>query len=97
MAARLRAAHEAQQERSGSELGRGREPDSAKSLAERLREAARTINSSAAAERAASLQQERQAEERQRALEVERVKEQERVREREQRTHDWDWGHDHGL
>ena len=95
MAARLRAAHEAQQERGEPELGEGRVPESARGLAERLREAARSINPAAAAERAASLQQERLAEERQRALEVERVKEQERVRERERRGHDREW--DHGL
>ena len=96
LTARLREALEVQQDRAGSELGQARELDT-RSLAERLREAAQTINPSAAAERAASLQQERLAEERQRALEVERVREQERVRERERRGHDRDLSDDYGL
>ena len=94
LAARLRAAREAQQERGEAELGQGRAPESAKSLAERLREAARTINPAAAAERAASLQQERLAEERQRVQEAERVRDLERVRERERRAHDRGWDHE---
>ena len=97
LAARLRAAREAQQERGEPELGQRREPESTKSLAERLREAARSIDPAAAAERAASLQQERLAEERQRAKEAERVREQERVRERERRGHGRDLDYDHGL
>lgn len=100
LAARLRAAREAQQERGEPELGhQGREPDSARSLAERLREAARSINPAAAAERAASLQQERLAEERHRVQEAERVRELERVRERERRGHERDrgWDHDYEL
>ena len=68
-----------------------------RSLAERLREAARGIGRDGLAERAAGLQQERQAEERQRALEAERVREQERVRERERKGHDYDLGDDHEL
>lgn len=92
LAARLRAAH---QDHSEAELSQDRAPVSAKSLAERLREAARSIDPVAAAERVASLQQERLAEERQRVQEAERVREQERVREREQRGHDRGW--DHGL
>jgi len=94
LAARLRAAREAQQERGELELDGGQEPVSAKSLAERLREAARTINPAAAAERAASLQQERLAEERQRVQEAEHVREQERVRERERRGHNHGWDHE---
>jgi len=94
LAARLRAAREAHQDRSEPRLGEGQAPESARSLAERLREAARTINPAAAAERAASLQQERLAEERQRAQEAERVREQERVRERQQRTYDRGWDHE---
>ena len=94
LAARLRAAREAYQDRSEAELGPDRALVSAKSLAERLREAARTINPAEAAERAASLQQERLAEERQRVQEAERVKELERVRERERRGHDRDYGHE---
>lgn len=96
LAARLRAAREAQLERGEPELGEDRELGSAKSLAERLREAARTINPAAAAERAASLQQERLAEERQRVQEAERVREQERAREKEQ-MHARNLGHDHSL
>ncbi|MCZ0964380.1 MobQ family relaxase [Paracoccus benzoatiresistens] len=88
IAARLRVAREAHQDRGEVELGQGRTPESAKSLAERLREAARTINPAASAERAARLQQERLAEERQ------RVQEAERVRERERRGHDRSWGHE---
>ena len=97
LAAQLRAAYEARQERGEPELGKGRALESARSLAERLREAARSIDPAAAAERVASLQQERQAEERQRMLEAERVREQERVREREQRGHDHGLGDDYGL
>ena len=97
-AAQLRAAYEARQERGERELGyQGRAPESARSLAERLREAARSIDPAAAAERVASLQQERLAEERQRVQEAERVREQERVRELERRGHDRGWGWDHEL
>ena len=92
LAARLRAAREVHRERGEPELGRqGRDADSTRSLAERLREAAQTINPAAAAERAASLQEERLAEERQRTLEVERVREQERVHKRE---HERGWDHE---
>ena len=97
MAAQLRAAYEARQERGEPELGQGRAPESARSLAERLREAARTIDPVAVAERVASLQQERLAEKRQRVQEAERVREQERVRERERRGHELGRDHDHGL
>ena len=97
LAARLRAAREVQLERGEAGRGEGRAPESAKNLAERLREAARTINPAAVAERVASLQQERLAEERQRVQEAERVREQERVREREQRGHDRDLSDDYGL
>lgn len=88
LAARLRAAREAHQERGERELGGGRTSESARSLAERLREAARNINPAAAAERVASLQQERLAEERQRVQEVERIRE---------REPDRSWDHDHEL
>jgi len=94
LAARLRAAREVQQERGEPKLGEGWKPERAKSLAEQLREAARSINLAAAAERVASLQQERLAEERQRVQEVERVREQERVREHERRGHDRGWDHE---
>ena len=91
LAAQLRAAYEARQEHDEPGLSQGRESVSAKGLAERLREAARSIDPVAAAERAASLQQERLAEERQQTQEAERV------REQEQRGHDRGWDHDYGL
>jgi hypothetical protein len=94
LAARLRVAREVQQERGQPELGEGRQPISARSLAERLREAARGIDRDGLAERAASLQQERLAEERQRVLETEGVREQERVRELERKGHTRDWGYE---
>lgn len=97
LAARLRAAHEAQQDRGKAELGKGRASESARGLAERLREAARSIDPAAADERAASLQQERLAEERQRVQETERIREQERVREQERRGHERDLGSEYGL
>jgi hypothetical protein len=92
----LRALREVERDHPGTELGPAREPDT-RSLAERLREAARGIDRGGLAERAAGLQQERQAEERQRMLEAERVKEQERVRERERKGHDRDLSDDYGL
>lgn len=96
LTARLRAVLEVQRDRSEAGLGQAGEPDT-RSLAERLREAARGIDRDGLAERAASLQQEREAEERQRALEAERVKQQELVRERERRGHERDLGDDYGL
>ena len=94
LAAQLRAAWETHQERPSPDHSPTREPESARSLADRLREAARSIDMVAAAERVASLQQERLAKERQRVQEAERVKEQERVRERERRGHDRGWDHE---
>ncbi|MTE02111.1 hypothetical protein GIY56_17615 [Paracoccus sp. YIM 132242] len=90
LAAQLRAVWEAHQDRPSPDRSPTREPESARSLAERLREAARSIDLDAAAERAASLQQERLDKEQQR--EAERVREQERVRER--RGHDRGWDHE---
>ena len=95
LAARLRAAWDARQSRPEVEAvavpGQTPEPESARSLAERLREAAQGIDRGAMAERAAELQQSREAEERQRVQEAERLKEQEReVRHR-------DRGMDHGM
>lgn len=72
------------------------EPESARSLAERLRDAARGIDRGALAERAAEWQQSREAEERQRVQEVERLKEQERQREQERTVPHHDRGMDHG-
>ncbi len=92
----LYALREVQRDHPATELGQAWEPDT-RSLAERLREAARGIDRDGLAERAASLQQERLAEEHQRALEAERVMEQERVRERERKGHDRDLGDDHSL
>ena len=97
LAAQLRAAWEAHQDRPSPDHSPTREPESARSLADRLREAARSIDMVAAAERVASLQQERLAKEQQRVQEAERVREQERVRDRERRGHDRDRGHDYGL
>ena len=97
LTARLRAAWEARQDRPSPDHSQTQEPESARSLADRLREAARSIDMVAAAERVASLQQERLAEERQRVQEAERVREMERVRERERRGHDRDLSDDYGL
>ena len=94
LAAQLRAAWEARQDRPSPDRGPTREPERARSLADRLREAAQNIDLAAAAERVASLQQERLAEERLRIQEAERVREQERVRERERRGHDRGWDHE---
>jgi len=94
LAAQLRAAWEARQDRPFPDRSQTREPESAKSLADRLREAARSIDMVAAAERVAGLQQERMAKEQQRVQEAERVREQERLRERERRGHDRGWDHE---
>ena len=103
LAARLREAWEARQSRPASDtvaaLGQTPEPDSARSLAARLREAAQGIDRGTLAEAAARLQGSREAEERQRVQEAERLKEQERqqerLREREARDHDRDSGLTH--
>ncbi|MDL5534459.1 hypothetical protein QSV04_10590, partial [Bifidobacterium longum] len=94
LAAQLRAAWEARQDRPSPDHSPTREPESARSLAERLREAAQNIDLAAAAERVSSLQQERLAKEQQRVQDAERIREQERVRERQQRTHDRGWDHE---
>ena len=103
LAARLREAWEARQSRTASDTvaapGQTPEPESARSLAERLREAAQEIDRGTLAEAAARLQESREAEERQRVQEAERLKEQERqqerLREREARDHDRDSGLTH--
>ena len=103
LAARLREAWEARQSRTASDTvaapGQSPEPESARSLAERLREAAQEIDRGTLAEAAARLQESREAEERQRVQEAERLKEQERqqerLREREARDHDRDSGLTH--
>lgn len=103
LAARLREAWEARQSRTASDtvaaLGQTPEPESARSLAERLREAAQGIDRGTLAEATARLQESREVEERQRVQEAERLKEQERVlellREREVRDHDRDSGLTH--
>ncbi len=101
LAARLRAAWDARQSRPevevGAAPGQAQEPESARSLAERLREAAQGIDRGALAERAANLQQGREAEERQRVQEVECLKEQERIREQEREERHRDRGMDHGM
>ena len=95
LAARMRAAWEARQGQREDQPDRGQALEPARSLAERMREAARGIDREALAGRAASLQQDRQVEERQRVQEAERLKEQERLREREERHHDRDDGLSH--
>ena len=95
LAVRLREAWEARQSRTASDTvakpGQTPEPESVRSLAERLREAAQGIDRGALAEAAARLQEGREAEERQRVQEAERLKEQ----EREERHRDR--GMDHGM
>lgn len=102
LAARLREAWEARQSRTASDTvtapGQTPEPESARSLAERLREAAQGIDRGTLAEAAARLQEGREAEERQRVQEAERLKEQDRLREREERdARHRDRGMDHGM
>lgn len=101
LAARLREAWEARQSRSASDAvaapGQTPEPESARSLAERLREAAQGIDRGTLAEAAARLQEGREAEERQRMQEAERLKEQERQREQERAARHRDRGMDHGM
>ena len=101
LAARLRAAWDARQSRPEVEAmaapGQASEPESSRSLAERLREAAQGIDRGALAERAAELQQGREAEERQRVQEAERLKEQERLQEQERDARHRDRGMDHGM
>lgn len=101
LAARLREAWEARQSRTASDTvaapGQTPEPESARSLAERLREAAQGIDRGPLAERAVELQQGREAEERQRVQEAERLKEQERQREQEREARQRDRGMDHGM
>jgi ATP-dependent exoDNAse (exonuclease V) alpha subunit len=103
LAARLREAWEARQSRTASDAmaapGQTPEPESARSLAARLREAAQGIDRGTLAEAAARLQEGREADERQRVQEAERLKEQERqqerLREREARDLDRDSGISH--
>ena len=95
LAARLRAAWEARQGQREYQPERGQTLNPARSLAERMREAAQGIDRDALAGRATGLQQDRQAEERQQVQEAERLKEQERLREREERDHDRDSGLSH--
>ena len=94
----MREAWEARQSRTLSDAvaapGQIPEPESARSLAERLREAAQGIDRGTLAEATARLQESREAEERQRVQEAERLKEQERqqerLREREREARDYD-------
>ena len=101
LAARLREAWEARQSRTVSEAGaapgQAPEPETARSLAERLREAAQGIDRGTLAEAAARLQEGREAEERQREQEAERLKEQERQQERERAARSRDRGMDYGM
>ena len=101
LAARLREAWEARQSRTASDTvaapGQTPEPESARSLAERLREAAQGIDRGTLAEAAARLQESREAEERQRVQEAERLKEQERLKHQEREARHRDRGMDHGM
>lgn len=91
LAARLREAWEARQSRTASDTvaapGQTPEPESARNLAERLREAAQGIDRGTLAEATARLQ------------EAERLKEQERQQERlrEREAQHRDRGIDHGM
>ena len=97
LAARMRAAWEARQSRDEASPDRDAVHEPARSLAERLREAARGIDREALTGRASALQQGREAEERQRVQEAEHLKEQERQRELEREARHRDRGIDHGL
>lgn len=97
LAARMRTAWEARQSRSEASSDRDAAREPARSLAERLREAAQGIDREALTGRASALQQGREAEERQRVQEAERLKEQERQRELEREARHRDRGMDHGL
>ena len=94
LAARMRAAWEARQSRGAAspDLDATREPS--RSLAERLREAARGIDSEALAGRASALQRERWAEERQRDQEAERLRTKELELEREAVKRERGLGHE---
>ena len=90
LAARLRVSWEARQGRDERDeappakaAGNVAEPETALSLADRLRAAAQGIDPAALAEAAAPLQRIREAEERQRAQEAERLKEQEKLQEQQ--------------
>jgi len=101
LAARLREAWEARQSRpeveAGATPGQAQEPESARRLAERLREAAQGIDRGTMAEAAARLQEGREADERQRMQDAERLKEQERQQERERDARPRDRGMDHSI
>lgn len=97
LAARMRTAWEARQNRGEASSDRDAALEPARSLAERLREAAQGIDREALTGRASALQQGREAEERQRVQEAERLKEQERQRELEREARHRDRGRDHSL
>ena len=97
LAARMRAAWEARQDQREDRPDRDQASEPARSLAERMREAAQGIDREALARRAAELQQGRQAEERQRVQEAERLQEQKRLRDLEHEARHRDRGIGHGL
>ena len=97
LAARLRAAWDARQGRVEGDAAPPPPPGSARSLAERLRDAAQGIDGSTLANAAARLQEGREAEERQRVEAAERLKEQERLREEERTARHRDSGMDHSM
>jgi hypothetical protein len=92
LAARLREAWEARQSRTGAEAvdrpSQTPEPESARSLAERLREVAQGIDREALADVAAQLRADREGEAQRRVQEAERLKEQERQRQRDEPDRD---------
>lgn len=96
LAARMRAAWEARQGQRGDRPERDQASEPARNLAERMREAARGIDREALAERAAELQQGRQAEERQQVKD-EGLSELERLREQKHEARYHDRGDDYGL
>ena len=100
-AASMREAWEARQSRTASDTvaapGQTPEPESARSLAERLRKAAQGIDRGTLAEATARLQESREAEERQRVQEAERLKEQERQQERLRERQAPDLDRDSGI
>lgn len=101
LAARLRASWEARQGRSdvptAGAAGKAAEPETALSLADRLRAAAQGIDPAALAEVAAQLQRAREAEARHSAQEAEKAKEEEHQREQEREARHRDRGVDHGM
>lgn len=95
-AARQGQGQEPERARAAEQYAPAREPEAApQSLADRLRAAAQGMDKSALAERAAELQQSREADEQHEAQEIEREKARDRVQEQKARSRDR--GPDYGL